>query len=156
MYVYFYLNKVFKLFILLKEIIIIIKTHIKLMMNMYNLFSKFYCRKTETTCDRELKIQQQNVWTQNRVLKITMIHQYKVELQERILKKNIYIYTYIKRKRIPNFSRENVRENNKKFIENNMRRKKVRIKNIAIVRTSFGLDPKQDWVLAQQAQTINL
>ena len=85
-----------------------------------------------------------------------MIHQYKVELQERILKKKKYIYIYIKRKRIPNFSRENVRENNKKFIENNMRRKKVRIKNIAIVRTSFGLDPKQDWVLAQQAQTINL
>ena len=25
-----------------------------------------------------------------------------------------------------------------------------------IVRTSFGLDPKQDWVLAQQVQTINL
>ena len=47
-----------------------------------------------------------------------MIHQYKVELQERILK---YIYIYIKRKRIPNFSRENVRENNKKFIENNMK-----------------------------------
>ena len=86
-----------------------------------------------------------------------MIHQYKVELQERILKYiYIYIYIYIKRKRIPNFSRENVRENNKKFIENNMRRKKVRIKNIAIVRTSFGFDPKQDWVLAQQAQTINL
>ena len=42
-----------------------------------------------------------------------MIHQYKVELQERILKKYIYIYIYIKRKRIPNFSRENVRENNK-------------------------------------------
>ena len=61
---------------------------------MYNLFSKFYCRKTETTCDRELKIQQQNVWTQNRVLKITMIHQYKVELQERIL-----IYIYISRER---------------------------------------------------------
>ena len=52
--------------------------------------------------------------------------------------------------------RERERENNKKFIENNMRRKKVRIKNIAIVRTSFGLDPKQNWVLAQQAQTINL
>ena len=65
-------------------------------MNMYNLFSKFYCRKTETTCYRELKIQQQNVWTQNRVLKITMIHQYKVELQERILK---YIYIYISRER---------------------------------------------------------
>ena len=25
-----------------------------------------------------------------------------------------------------------------------------------IIRTNFGLDPKQDWVLAQQAQTINL
>ena len=25
-----------------------------------------------------------------------------------------------------------------------------------IVRTSFGLDPKQNWVSAQQAQTINL
>ena len=25
-----------------------------------------------------------------------------------------------------------------------------------IIRTSFGLDPKQDWILAQQAQTINL
>ena len=24
------------------------------------------------------------------------------------------------------------------------------------VRTGFALDPKQDWVLAQQAQTINL
>ena len=35
----FYLNK---LFILLKEIIIIIKTHIRLTLNMYNLFSKFY------------------------------------------------------------------------------------------------------------------
>ena len=27
---------------------------------------------------------------------------------------------------------------------------------LVIVRTSFGLDPKQDWVLALQAQTINL
>ena len=27
---------------------------------------------------------------------------------------------------------------------------------IKIVRTNFGLDPKQDWVLAQQARTINL
>ena len=25
-----------------------------------------------------------------------------------------------------------------------------------LVRTSFGLDPKHDWVLTQQAQTINL
>ena len=45
-----------------------------------------------------------------------MIHQYKVELEEKILKK-------IKRKRITNFSREDVRENNKKFIENNTSRK---------------------------------
>jgi len=45
-----------------------------------------------------------------------MIHQYKVEFEEKILKK-------IKRKRITNFSREDVRENNKKFIENNTSRK---------------------------------
>ena len=44
-----------------------------------------------------------------------MIHQYKIELQERIKKS---------RERITTFSRENVRENNKKSIENNMRRKK--------------------------------
>ena len=25
-----------------------------------------------------------------------------------------------------------------------------------IVRTNFGFDPKQDWILAQQDQTINL
>ena len=48
----FYLNK---LFILLKEIIMIIKTHIKLILNMYNLFSKFYRRERETICDGELK-----------------------------------------------------------------------------------------------------
>ena len=42
----FYLHK---LFIILKEIIMIIKTHIKLILNMYNLLSKFYCR--ETICD---------------------------------------------------------------------------------------------------------
>ena len=40
----FYLNK---LFILLKEIIMIIKTDIKLILNMYNLFSKFYWRERE-------------------------------------------------------------------------------------------------------------
>ena len=40
----FYLNK---LFILIKEIIMIIKTHIKLILNMYNLFSKFYWRERE-------------------------------------------------------------------------------------------------------------
>ena len=51
----FYLNKLFILFIFLKEIIMIIKTHIKLILNMYNLFSKFYCRERETTCDEELK-----------------------------------------------------------------------------------------------------
>ena len=50
----FYLNKLLKLFILLKNITVIIKTHIKLILNMYNLFSKFYCREREreTTCDR--------------------------------------------------------------------------------------------------------
>ena len=56
----FYLNKLFKLFVLLKEIIMVIKTQIKLLLNMYNLFSKFYfiCererereRERETTCD---------------------------------------------------------------------------------------------------------
>ena len=43
-----------------------------------------------------------------------MIHQYKVDLKERI--KN-------QEKENNRFSIENVRENNKKFIENNMRRK---------------------------------
>ena len=38
---YVYLNKLFKLFILSKEIIMIIKTHIKFILNMYN-FSKIY------------------------------------------------------------------------------------------------------------------
>ena len=51
----FYLNKLFILFFFLKEIIMIIKTHIKLILNMYNLLSKFYCRERETTCDEELK-----------------------------------------------------------------------------------------------------
>ena len=46
-----------------------------------------------------------------------MICQYKIELQSKI-----------KRERITTFSRENVRENNKKVIENNMRRKKVKKK----------------------------
>ena len=55
-------------------------------------------------------MQHQNIWTQNRVLKITIIHQYKIELQERI--KN-------QEKENNHFSREKVRENNKKFIENN-------------------------------------
>ena len=90
----FYLNKLFKWLILLKEIIMIIKTHIKLILNMYNLFSKFYCRDRETTCDGKFKNTIWKVWTQNMVLKITMIHQYKVELQERIL-----IYIYISRER---------------------------------------------------------
>ena len=40
----FYLNK---LFILLKEIIIIIKTYVKLILYMYNLFSKFYWGERE-------------------------------------------------------------------------------------------------------------
>jgi len=51
----FNLNTLFKLFILLKEIIMLIKTHIKVILNMYNLFSKFCCRKKEITYDGELK-----------------------------------------------------------------------------------------------------
>ena len=43
----FYLNKLFRLFILLKEIIMIIKTHIILILTMYNLFSRFYGRERE-------------------------------------------------------------------------------------------------------------
>ena len=43
----FYLNKLFILFNLLKEIIIIIKTHIKLILNMNNLLSKFSCRERD-------------------------------------------------------------------------------------------------------------
>ena len=38
--------------------------------------------------------------------------------------------------------------------ERGKKRKKKLIINI--VRTSFDLNPKQDWVLAQQAQTMNL
>ena len=69
---------------------------------------------------------------QNRVLKITMIHQYKVELQERI--KN-------QEKENNHFSRENVRENNKKFIEINMRRKQSKNKkysnNIKLFKSCY-------------------
>ena len=50
----FYLNKLFKLFIFLKEIVIIIKTtHIMFILNMYNLFSKFYWRERERERERE-------------------------------------------------------------------------------------------------------
>ena len=49
-----------------------------------------------------------------------MIHQYKVELQERLNQG----------KENNTFSRESVRENKKKFIENNMRRTKI--KNIVL------------------------
>ena len=52
-----------------------------------------------------------------------MIYQYKVELQERIKKS---------REKITNCLRKNVRENNKNFTENNMRRKNVKIKKIVI------------------------
>ena len=41
-------------------------------------------RERESTCNGELKIQHQNIWTQIRFLKVTLIHQYKVELQVRI------------------------------------------------------------------------
>ena len=64
-----------------------------------------------------------------------MIHQYKVELQERI--KN-------QEKKNNHFSRKNVRENNKKFIENNIRRKKVKIKNI-IINTKLRLIVVEKW-----------
>ena len=57
-----------------------------------------------------------NIGTQIRVLKIIMIHQYKVELQERLNQG----------KEDNTFSRESVRENKKKFIENNMRRTKIK------------------------------
>ena len=56
----FYLNKLLKLFILLKNITVIIKTHIKLILNMYNLFSKFYCRERLFVM-WNYKIQHQNV-----------------------------------------------------------------------------------------------
>ena len=72
--------------VLLKEIIVIIKTQINLILNTYNLLSKFYHRERERerACDGELKNTTPKRMTQNRVLKITMIHQYKVELHERI------------------------------------------------------------------------
>ena len=56
MYVYitFISNKLFKSFILFKEIIMIIKTHIKFILNMYNLLSKFYWREREREREREL------------------------------------------------------------------------------------------------------
>ena len=47
----------------------IIKTHIKLILNMYTLFSNFYWRERETICDGELKNTTQNVWTQNTKLR---------------------------------------------------------------------------------------
>ena len=56
----FYLNKLLKLFILLKNITVIIKTHIKLILDMYNLFSKFYCRERLFVM-WNYKIQHQNV-----------------------------------------------------------------------------------------------
>ena len=69
---------------------------------------------------------------QNRVIKITTIHQYKVELQERI--KN-------QEKENNHFSRENVRENNKEFIEINMRRKQSKNKkysnNIKLFKSCY-------------------
>ena len=49
----FYLDKLFNFFIFLKEIIMIIKTHIKLILNMYNLFSKFYWGERERERERE-------------------------------------------------------------------------------------------------------
>ena len=52
----FYLNKLFKSFILLKEIIMIVKTHIKLILNMLIYSLNFIGeRERESTCDGELK-----------------------------------------------------------------------------------------------------
>ena len=80
----FYLHKLFKLSILLKEIIMIINTHTKLILNMYNLFYRFYCRERERerTCDGEQKNTTPKRMNPKQSLKITLIHQYKVELQE--------------------------------------------------------------------------
>ena len=50
-----------------------------------------------------------------------MVHQYNVDFQEKMKKKNQ------EKEIITTFSRENVRENNKKCIENN-KRKKVKSK----------------------------
>ena len=52
----FYLNKIFKLFILLKEIIMIIKTHIKIILNMYKFFLKFYWRERERENNKRITI----------------------------------------------------------------------------------------------------
>ena len=51
---------------------------------MYNLLSKFYCRNRETTCDEKLKNTTPKHMNPNTVLKITMIHQYIIELLEKI------------------------------------------------------------------------
>ena len=89
-------------------------------------------RERESTCDEELKNTIPKCMNQNRVLKITMIHQYKIELQERI--KN-------QEKENNHFSRENVRENNKEFIEINMRRKQSKNKkysnNIKLFKSCY-------------------
>ena len=83
----------------------IINTHTKLILNMYNLFYRFYCRERERerTCDGEQKNTTPKRMDPKQSIKITLIHQYKVELQEII--KN-------EEKGNNHFSRENARENN--------------------------------------------
>ena len=73
----FYLNKLFKFFFILKEIIMIIKTHIKLTLNMYNLFSKFYWKERERERDYlwwGTKKYNTKTYESKIVLQITMIH----------------------------------------------------------------------------------
>ena len=65
-----------------------------------------------------------------------MIHQYKIELQKRI--KN-------QEKENNHFSRENVRENNKKFIENNMGIKIVYI--YIVINTKLSKSSKSCYVI---------
>ena len=83
-------------------------------------------RGRKKTCDGKLKEKKKKIrLTQNGVIKNIMIHQSKVQLQKRI--NNIYIYIYIERERereITFFGRE---------IENKMRKRSIKIKNIYIV-----------------------
>ena len=70
----------------------------------------------------------------------------------RVIRKN----KKIKTKKITTFSRENVRENNKKFIENNKRRKKVKITNSKRRDTICGPSPKCMGLWSNEPNTINL
>ena len=69
----------------------------------------------------------------------------------RVIRKN----KKIKTKKITTFSRENVRENNKKFIENNKRRKKVKITNSKCGDTICGPSPRCMGLWSNEPNTIN-